>query len=65
MGTERGIVEFTHKTTLNDFNYGLVKYIKNVFLGEVGITLAAISTGADRVILGYVRECAAAYGLVF
>jgi 2-methylcitrate dehydratase PrpD len=59
MGTTREIAEFTHKTTFDDFNSGLVKHVKNVLLSGVGMTLAGVNTGAGKAVLDYVKESAA------
>jgi hypothetical protein len=51
MGTTRDIAEFACKTTIDDFDSGLVKHIKNVLLSGVGMTMAGVNTPAGEAVL--------------
>jgi 2-methylcitrate dehydratase PrpD len=58
MGTTREIAEFTHDTSFNDFDSGLVKHVKNVLLSGVGMTMAGVSTPTGKIVIDYVKQCA-------
>jgi 2-methylcitrate dehydratase PrpD len=60
VGTTRDIAEFAHKTTFDEFDPALVKHVKDVLLSGVGMTMAGVSAPSGKVVLNYIKECAAA-----